>query len=61
MANDIDMWSEIEYLERVGEKERAKALHNIYTLKFIESNPKKAEELRMEYEKKYKDNLREYG
>lgn len=46
MANDIDMWNDIEDLERSKSKkskQNAKILMNAYKYKFIEPNSTKAE------------------
>ena len=49
MANDIDMWNDIEELERKGDLIIAGELHKIYTQKFINGNDKKAEKLKQEF------------
>ncbi len=53
MANDIDMWEDIEELEKEN-KEQAEDLLKVYIARFIEGDIEKAEKLREKYEKKYK-------
>ena len=40
MANDIDLWNDIEDLEEAGKKVEAKSLHQIFICRYIEYNPK---------------------
>ena len=52
MANEIDMWNDIEELEKVDRK-MANEMLKIYYAKFIENNDKLANQLREKFEKKY--------
>ena len=53
MANDIDLWNDIEILQRDDELEESEFLAKIYRAKFIEGKDKEAENLKKEYTKKY--------
>ena len=53
MANDIDMWNDIEYFEKHKDK-RAKLLMECYHARYIEYDKEKAECLKEKYEKKFK-------
>ena len=57
MANDIDMWNDIEDLEKLGRKKKADELLKIYVFRFIEYDLVEAERLKSNFEKKYKDRL----
>ena len=58
MANDIDMWNDIEELETYGDKEQANSLLGIYQAKFMEGNETEAEKLRKEFKAKYNTRLK---
>jgi hypothetical protein len=54
MANDTDMWQDIEDLESNPEtKRQSEDLLELYVNRYIEHNPDKLEYLKKEYEKKY--------
>ena len=57
MANDIDMWNDIEDLERIGEKEKAERLLEIYNAYFIEGNREKAERLKERFERDFNEDI----
>lgn len=44
MSNDIDMWNDIEDLERLGHKKQSKALLRVYHHRYIAYNEVKAEQ-----------------
>jgi len=52
MANDIDMWNDIEELEKENPK-MAKELLKIFSAMFINGNRKEAEKLKKQFEEKY--------
>lgn len=55
MANDINMWNDIEDLEKEGKKKQAKSLLELYRRKFIEGeSTARLEPLVDEYRKKYR-------
>ena len=56
MANDIDIWKDIEELSEKGELKEAKDLLNIYHYRYINYNAKKARLLQNKFIKKYKYN-----
>jgi len=58
MANDINMWNDIEELESYGDKEQANKLLGIYQAKFMEGNDIEAERLRAKFEEEYKTRLK---
>ena len=59
MANDIDMWSDIEELEKAGKTEEAKALQDLFDYRYIGGNLVFKNEEEFE---KAKDNYRKlYG
>lgn len=51
MANDIDMWNDIEDLEQTGNYDEAEVLHNVYAEWFI-NNDKEATKKAIEEAKK---------
>ncbi len=54
MANDINMWNDIEALEKF-DKQKAEDLHKVYVEKFINFDDKKAEEEKERFVEKYGD------
>lgn len=54
MANDIDMWNDLEELEKKKEKsEEYDLLWSCYFAKFIDFNEEKAEEFKSKFKKKF--------
>lgn len=58
MANDTDMWNDIEELERTGQQKQADELLGVFHQKFNEGNEKKAEKLKERYEEKWNIRLK---
>jgi len=59
MANDINIWNDIDELEKLGNQEHAKDLLKVYTAYFIEETPEtEREQIRAEYENKYQEDLK---
>jgi len=57
MANDIDIWQDIEHLEKAGRKQEASDLLEIYRFVYIEETDlKKARKLQDKFIKKYRYN-----
>jgi len=53
MANDIDLWQDIEQLERLGRKQEAKDLLEVFHFRYIERNESKLKKAIEKFEKKY--------
>ena len=58
MANDIDMWNDIEDLEKAKKKQEAKDLHNCFIARYSEHDgsekaQRRARLLRERFERKY--------
>ncbi len=59
MANDIDMWNDMEWFNRNQQVERGEELHLMYVAKFMtEDDDEEAERLKEAYEQKYKCSLK---
>jgi hypothetical protein len=52
MANDIDMWNDLEDLEKYDE-EQAELLNECYNAKFINNDSKQADYLKNLFQKEY--------
>jgi len=57
MANDIDMWNDIEELEKRGFQKEAEAMLDVYYHRFIEYNPDEAFRLAEYYSTLYDFNF----
>jgi hypothetical protein len=55
MANDIDMWNDIQRLKRVGRKGISDAMMKVYKAWFIEGNKKEAQKAILEAWKKHRN------
>ena len=53
MANDIDMWNDIETLEKEGEQKKADDLLNCFRANFDWGDKDRAEDFKEAFEKKY--------
>jgi hypothetical protein len=53
MANDIDMWNDIEYFEKHKDKKRASLLLEAYNARYNEYDEELAEKLKKQYIKKF--------
>lgn len=53
MADDIDMWHHIEFLEEEGRDDEAELLTKCHYHWYNERNPEKAEELKEQFREEY--------
>ena len=53
MANDIDMWDDIEEYEETGDIEIAEDLGECFYWRYTEYDEKKSEELKNKFQNKY--------
>ena len=53
MANNIDMWNDIEDLEKEGQLKQAKDLNKCYTARYIEGEEEQAEVLKDKFYNQY--------
>lgn len=53
MANDIDMWKDIEEMEKDGESRKLWNLMDCYIFRYQEGNNKKAEEMKQIFIERY--------
>ena len=53
MANDTDLWNDIEDIEKDGETEVSELLTKCHTARYVEYDMELAEELKEEFIEKY--------
>jgi len=56
MANDIDLWNDIEDLEAQGKADKARDLHNVYRCKYIEYDEQELDAAVQDFIDKYGEN-----